>query len=114
MDYLPSYESLIRRPPSREEVTMATRKSPTQPATNGQAYDDAFVKKVIALRKAGKGWAEISEGLNGGESIKQLTIRPLMKKLDPSSVRPSYDREDARKKREAAAKPKRSRAKATA
>ncbi len=84
---------------------MATRKSPTKPETNGgPAYDAAFVKKVVALRKAGKGWAEISDQLNGREPIKQLTIRPLMKKVDPSSVGPSYDRAAAKAKREAAAK----------
>src|SRR5438067_2116526 len=97
-------------------ATRATKtEAPTKPETNGgPAYDAAFVKKVIALRKEGKGWAEISDQLNGGEPIKQLTIRPLMKKVDGSSVRPSYDREEARKKREAAAKPKSSRAKVAA
>lgn len=51
----------------------------------------AEVKRVLKLRKDGLTWREILAKLDKPGSFVHA-VRPLMKKVDPSSVAPSYDR----------------------
>lgn len=50
------------------------------------AIDAKTVKRVIALRKKGEAWPAILEHLGQPMSFIHK-VRPLMKKLDPDSVR---------------------------
>jgi hypothetical protein len=63
------------------------------------------VKKVLALRRQGKKWDEITAEMNKPRGF-ILAVRKAMKEADPSSVRPSYDRSAARAARNGKAAPK--------
>jgi hypothetical protein len=76
------------------------------------AIDPKVVRKVITLRKQGQGWNEVLEAI-GEERPFVLRVRPLMKELDPESVRsdlgpgsPNYGKKNGTKPKVAAAKPK--------
>jgi hypothetical protein len=70
--------------PGEKEVAVATKAK--EEAEAAQAIDPKVVRKVITLRKQGKSWTEVLEAV-GEERPFVLRVRPLMKKLDPDSVR---------------------------
>lgn len=73
-----------------EEKAQSTKKS---------EISDSLVKKIIKMRKQGVSWDSIMEdtGLTTSQVVNK--VKPRMKELDPNSVRPSYDRSGAPKKK---------------
>ena len=65
---------------------MATRAKKEEVEAAPAAIDPKVVRKVISLRKQGRSWTEVLEAI-GEERPFVLKVRPLMKKLDPDSVR---------------------------
>lgn len=66
----------------------AAKKSGAKRAPRAEAnpISDATVRKVIKMRADGKGWPEILKELGEKSNNFILRVRPLMKKLDKSSV----------------------------
>jgi hypothetical protein len=56
-----------------------------------KGLDRKTVARVIAMRRKGVPWLEIVDKLGQPRSY-VLKVRPLMKELDPSSVKASYER----------------------
>jgi hypothetical protein len=73
---------IAEAPAGRKEAEMAERKR----------IDRKTIDRVIAMRTKGMGWQEIMEKLDKPRQF-VLDVRPLMKAIDPTLVRPSYDRQ---------------------